>query len=115
MSQGACVALRLEPAAARPVVIGMSIDPDRLGESGKWLADAGRLAERAAHALGPASSLLGRLAAAVSVAQLATQMLPAGGRLLRRHPVACLLVVAGLAGALYLAQEPPHSSRLRLG
>ena len=91
----------------------MSIDSDRLGESGSRVADAGHLAERFAHALGPASAMLGRLAAAVSVAQLAARLLPTSGRLLRRHPVASLLVVAGLLGALYLAQEESRSHRLR--
>ena len=93
----------------------MSVDPDSLGESGNRLADAGRLAERAAHAVGPASSTLGRIAAAVSVVQLAVRLIPAGGRLLRRYPVASLLLVAGALGALYLAREPQDLPRSRFG
>ncbi len=84
----------------------MSVDPDHLGWSGSKLADAGRLAERAAHAIGPGSSALGRVVAAVSVVKLGARVLPAGGRLLRRYPVASVLVVAGFLGALYLAREP---------
>ena len=91
----------------------MSVDPDRLGWSGNKLAEAGRLAERAAHVIGPASSALGRLTAAVSAVRLGVRVIPAGGRLLRRHPVASALVVVAALGALYLAAEPRRSARPR--
>gem|GEM_PF-3550998 len=93
----------------------MSIDPDRLGRSGGRLAETGHLLERAAHAIHPASSTLGRVVAAVSVARLGARLIPAGGRLLRRHPVASLLVTAGLLSALYLARAPRSSPQPRLG
>ena len=92
----------------------MSFDPEHLGRSGRGLADTGRLLEWAGLAMHPASSTLGRLAAAAAVARLAARLGPAGGRLLRRHPVASLLVAAGLLAALYLAQAPRESPRLRL-
>jgi hypothetical protein len=93
----------------------MSVDPDRLGQSGGTLADAGHLLERVAHALGPASPMLGRVAAAVSIARLGARLLPAGGRMLRRHPLGSLLVVAGVLGAFYLLRPLPLSPRQRLG
>jgi hypothetical protein len=96
----------------------MSVDSerlDRLVHSGRKLADTGRLLEWGAHALHPASSNLGRLVAAVSVARLGATLLPAAGRALRRHPVASLLLAAGLLGALYWAREPPRSPRPRFG
>jgi hypothetical protein len=93
----------------------MSVDPDRLGKSGGTLADAGHLLERVAHALGPASPMLGRVAAAVSIARLGARLLPAGGRMLRRHPLGSLLVVAGVLGAFYLLRPLPLSPRQRLG
>lgn len=96
-------------------LISMSVDPDHLGWSGSRLADVGHLVERAAHAIGPASSTLGRIAAAISVVKVGARVLPAGGRLLRRYPVASALVAVGFLGALYLAREPRRSPRLRPG
>ena len=93
----------------------MSVDPDHLGRSGGTLADAGHLLERIAHAVGPASPTLGRVAAAISIARLGARLLPTGGRLLRRHPVGSLLVVAGVLGAVYLLRPLPPSPRQRLG
>jgi len=93
----------------------MRVDPDRLGWSGGKLADVGHLAERAAHAIGPASSALGRLAAAVSVVRLGARVLPEGARLLRRYPAASLLLAAGALGAWYLARESRGSPRPRFG
>lgn len=93
----------------------MSVDPDRLGRSGGTLADAGHLLERIAHAVGPASPTLGRVAAVISIARLGARLLPTGGRLLRRHPVGSLLVVAGVLGAVYLLRPLPPSPRQRLG
>lgn len=93
----------------------MSVDPDRLGWSGSRLADVVQLVERAAHVIGPASSALGRVTAAISVVKLGARVLPAGGRLLRRYPLASVLVAAGLLGALYLAREPRRSPRPRPG
>lgn len=91
----------------------MSVNADRLGASGAGVADAGHMAERAAHVVGPGSSTFGRIFAAVSIVRLGVRLLPTGRRLVRRHPVASLLVAAGLLGALYLAREP-DSPRLRL-
>lgn len=91
----------------------MRVDPDHLGWSANKVAEAGRLAERAAHVVGPASSALGRITAAVSVVRLGARVIPEGGRLLRRYPVASALVVAAALGALYLAREPRRSGRLR--
>lgn len=88
----------------------MGIDPDQLGHSGGTLAELGYLAERAAHVVGPASSALGRVAAAISVVRLGTRLIPAGGRLLRRYPAGSLLVVAGFLAALYLLRSPPQPS-----
>jgi len=93
----------------------MTVDPDHLGHSGGTLADAGRLLERVAHAIGPASPTLGRLAAAISVVRLGARLLPAGGRFFKRHPVGSVLVVAGMLGAVYLLRPPPLSPRQRLG
>lgn len=93
----------------------MSVHPDHLRRSGGTLADAGHLLERIAHALGPASPTLGRVAAAISLARLEARLLPAGGRMLRRHPVGSLLVVAGVLGAVYLLRPLPLSPRQRLG
>jgi len=93
----------------------MIVDPDHLGKSGGTLADVGRLVERAAHVVGPASSALGRIAAAVSVAKLGARLIPAGARLLRRYPAGSLLVLAAALGALYLIRSPGPPSRPRLG
>lgn len=95
----------------------MRVDPDALKHSGRTLADAATLIERAAHTVAPSSSTLGRLVAAVSVARLGARLIPAGQRLLRRYPVASLLVVAGFLGALYLtrASRAPLRPRPRLG
>lgn len=89
----------------------MSVNPERLRQSGRRLADAGDLLQWAAHAVHPASSVLGRVTAAASVLRLGSRLLPAGERLLRRHPVGSLLVVAGLLGALYLARSPRTPAR----
>lgn len=101
-----------EPAATRFIDNLMSANPDPSGHAGGFLADLGRFVERTAHAIGPASPALGRVAAAVSVVQLGMRLVPAGGRLLRRHPAGSLLVLAGLLGALYLTRAP---SRPRWG
>lgn len=93
----------------------MSVDPDQLGGFRGPLADAGYLLERIAHALAPASPALARVAAAISIARLGAGLLPAGGRLLRRHPVGSLLVAAGVLGAVYLLRPLPLSPRQRLG
>ena len=95
----------------------MGLDPDHLGRSGGMLSDFGRLLERAAHAAGPASSMAGRLAAALSVVQLGGRLIPSGGRLVRRHPVGSMLVLAGVLGTVYLSRAPRRrrSFRLRSG
>lgn len=93
----------------------MSVDPDRPGRSGGTVADIGILLEGIAQAVGPASPMLGRVAAAVSIARLGSRLLPAGARLLRRHPVGSLLAVATMLGAVYLLRSPPISPRPRLG
>jgi hypothetical protein len=93
----------------------MSVDPDHLGWSGSKLAEVGHLAERTAHVIGPASSALGRIAAAVSAVKLGARVIPTGGRLLRRYPVAAALVVAGVLAALYLAPEPRRRAGSRPG
>lgn len=93
----------------------MSIHSESLSRSGRTMADAGRLLEWGAHAVHPATSALGRIAAWVYVAKLGARLIPAGGRLLRRHPAASLLVMAGFLGALYLAREQGRSPRLRHG
>ncbi len=93
----------------------MSVDSDQIGQSGRTLADAGNLLERAAHAVGPATSALGRVAAAVSAVRLGARLLPAAGRLVRRHPVGSLLAVAAAAGVLYLVRAAPMPPRPRLG
>lgn len=108
-----------EPAAGRSIVraekrvaeSAMSVDPDHLRQSGRTLSDSGTLIEKAAHAARPSTSMLGRLAAAVSVAQVGARLVPVAGRLLRRYPVGSLLVVVGLLGALYLVSDPQTSSR----
>lgn len=91
----------------------MSVDPDQLGQSGGTLADTGHLLERIAHAVGPASPMLGRVAAAVSIAKLGARLIPAGGRLVRRYPLGSVLIAAGVLGAVYLLRSPTISSRLR--
>jgi hypothetical protein len=93
----------------------VSVDADHLGRSASFLADVGRMVERAAHALGPASSAMGRVTAAVSVARLGARLVPAGGRLIRRYPAGSVLVLAGVLGALYLARAPREPSRRRSG
>lgn len=93
----------------------MRVDPDNLGRSGGMLSDVGRLVERAAHAVGPASSTVGRITAAVSVARLGARLIPAGGRLLRRYPAGSLLVVAGCLGVLYLMRSTRLPPRPRYG
>lgn len=91
----------------------MSVDADHLGRPGGTLADAGHLLERIADAVGPASPMLGRVAAAVSIAQLGARLIPAGGRLIRRHPVGSTLVVAGILGFVYLLRPRATSPRSR--
>lgn len=93
----------------------MSVDPESLRRSGRTLADAATLVERAAHTLAPSSSTLGRMAAAVTVARLGARLIPTGGRLLRRYPVGSLLLAAGFLGALYLLREPRPAPRSRIG
>jgi hypothetical protein len=91
----------------------MSVDADHLGKSGGTLADAGHLLERIAHAIGPASPMLGRVAAAVSIVRIGARLIPAGGRLVRRYPMGSALVVASVLGAAYLLRSPA-TSRPRL-
>ena len=96
----------------------MSVDYERLerlAHSGRKLADTGRLLEWSTHVLHPATSGLGRVVAAVSIARLGATLIPAGARAFKRHPVASLLLAAGLLGALYLARAPRDSPRPRLG
>lgn len=93
----------------------MSVDADQLGRSGGTLADTGHLLERIAHAVGPASPMLGRVAAAVSIVRLGARLLPAGGRLVRRYPVGSALVAAGILGVVYLLRSQASSSRSRRG
>lgn len=93
----------------------MGLDLDHLGRSGRNLADTGRLIQWAAHAAHPSSTAFERLAAAVSLATLGARLIPAGGRLLKRHPLASVLVAAGFLGALYLTRAPRDAPRPRFG
>jgi len=93
----------------------MSVDADHLGWSGGMLAEVGYLVERIAHAVGPASSTLGRVVAAVAVAKHGARLLPQGARLIRRHPVGSLLVLGGCLGALYLLRAPGRPSQTHWG
>lgn len=91
----------------------MSVDADHLGQAGDTPADAGHLLERIAHAVGPASPMPGRVAAAVSIVKVGARLVPAAGRLVRRHPVGSALVVAGILGAAYLLRPQASSRRSR--
>jgi hypothetical protein len=93
----------------------MRVDPEALKRSGRTLAEAAMLVERAAHTVAPSSSTLGRLVAAVSVARLGARLIPAGGRVLRRYPMGSLLVAAGFLAALYLVRPSQPPPRPRLG
>lgn len=94
----------------------MSVHFESFSRSGRTMADAGRLLQWGTHAVHPATSALGRIAAGVYAAQLGARLIPAAGRLLRRHPVASSLVLVGFLGALYLAREQEgRSPRLRYG
>lgn len=89
----------------------MSVDADHPGRSGGTLADTGHLLERLADAVGPASPILGRVAAVVSIVQLGARLVPAAGRLVRRYPVGSALVAAGILGAAYLLCSQAISRR----
>jgi hypothetical protein len=91
----------------------MSVDTDRMGQSGGILADTGYLLERIAHAFAPASPMLGRVAAAVSIAKLGTRLVPAAGRMIRRHPVGSALLAAGVLGVVYSMRSQTTASRSR--
>ena len=93
----------------------MSVDADHLGRSGGILAETGYLLERIVHALAPASPMLGRVAAGVSIVRLGSRLVPAGARMIRRHPVGSALLAAGLLGAVYLLRSQATSSRSRPG
>jgi len=112
---GGLRSLRSEPAAKRSILEEMGVDPERLRRSGRVLADAATFVERAAHTLAPSSSTLERVVAAVTVAQLGARLIPAAGRLLRRHPVGSLLLAAGFVGAFYLLRPQGAAARLRPG
>jgi hypothetical protein len=92
------------------------LEPEGLKRSGRMLADAAMLVERAAHTVAPSSSTLGRIAAAASVARIGARLIPAGARLLRRYPMGSLLVAAGFLGVLHLARtsRTPLQPRPRL-
>ena len=79
------------------------------------MADTGHLLERIAHAVGPASPMLGRVAAAVSIVKLGARLVPAGGRLIRRYPAGSALVAAGILGVAYLLRSRAIRSRSRWG
>lgn len=93
----------------------MRVDPDASRHSGRTLADAVMLIERAAHTVAPSSSILGRIVAAASVARLGARLIPVGGRLLRRYPAGSLLAAAGFLGALYLIRASRAPLRPRPG
>jgi hypothetical protein len=84
----------------------MNIGSERWRRSGRTMAQAATLIERAAHTLAPSTSTLGRMAAAVTVARLGARLIPAAARSLRRYPLSSLLVAAGLLGALYVMRAP---------
>jgi hypothetical protein len=70
-------------------------------ESAKVASAGGTLAGKVASAADPARSMLGRVTDTAAAIQLATRVLPAGWRLVRRYPLGASLVILGLAWAAY--------------
>ena len=89
--------------------IAMGIRHDDVGRSGRTLSHLGAFVERAALAVNPSRSKLGRAAAVVTVVRLGSRLLPAGWRLMRRYPVASTIAVSGVLLALY-ATRPARLS-----
>ena len=60
---------------------------------------------------GSANSMLGHIGDTAAAVQLATRMLPAGWRFLKRYPLSASLIIAGVAWAAYSRRPPRHSTR----
>lgn len=76
--------------------------PNSTDESVQVASASGTLAKKVAGAADPAKSLPGRLGDTAAAALLATRLLPAGWRLLKRYPLPSLLVILGVAWAYSL-------------
>lgn len=90
----------------------MGMSHDVLGRSARALSDVGAFVERAMHAANPSHSTFGRAGAAVSLATIGARLLPAGWRFFKRNPAASIVVLAGVAVAVYLARPARPSARL---
>ena len=75
-------------------------------------SEAGEFVAKAAGAVDPGRSILGRLTATVSAVKLASRLAPAALRLFRRYPVAAVFGLLAVAGALYLARQGRVSARI---
>jgi hypothetical protein len=89
----------------------MSFRHDDVGRSARALSALGVFVDRAAHAVNPSRSKLGRTAAVVSVAKLGARLLPAGWRLFKRYPLASTVAISGILLALYATRPPRISAR----
>lgn len=85
----------------------MGLSHDELGRSARALSDVGAFVERAAHATNRSHSTFGRAGAAVSLATLGARLLPVGWRFFKRNPMASMVVLAGVAVAVYLTRPAP--------
>jgi len=83
------------------------------GQSAQTASEAGAFVENAAGAAAPTNSTLGRVGAAVSAVQIGARLLPGAWRLIKRHPVASSLTIAGLLWAAY-AMRPSTRGSARL-
>jgi len=90
----------------------MVLNHDDLGRSARALSVVGAFVERAAHITNPSHSKFGRASAAISLATLGARLAPVGWRFMKRNPVASIVVLTGVAVAVYLTRPARASERL---
>jgi hypothetical protein len=78
--------------------------PTNSGESPQTASDANAFVENAANAVTPTNSVVGRVGAAATAAQIGVRLLPAGWRMLKRYPLASTAAIAALVYVAYLAR-----------
>jgi hypothetical protein len=74
----------------------------------KAASDAGDLIQSVGGAADPATSTLGRVGGTLAAARIATRVLPAAWRFIKRHPVNATLAIVAVASAIYLIRAPTH-------
>ncbi len=80
-------------------------------EPAQVASDAGAMVEKVGTAANSSTSMLGRVGAAAAAVRVATRVLPATWRFVKRYPAVSSLLLVAVIGVAYMARPTGMSAR----